>query len=42
MAPISPPNTTVGVIASAETTSWAIVAATAMEMNAPTKFSAAA
>src|SRR5919204_1848823 len=42
IAPIKPAKTTVGVIASLETTSWAIVAATAREMNAPAKLSAAA
>src|SRR5436190_22487502 len=42
IAPMSPANTTVVVIAAAETTSWAIVAATAIEMKAPAKFSAAA
>src|SRR5215212_3019858 len=40
IAPISPANTTVGVIAPALTTSWATVAATASEMKAPAKFSA--
>src|SRR3954463_12843806 len=39
MAPINPAKTTVGVIAPALTTSWATVAATAREMNAPAKFS---
>ena len=38
MAPISPANTTVGVIASLATTSWAIVAATAIDRKAPAKF----
>src|SRR5919201_3009279 len=42
IAPIRPAKTTVGVIASLETTSWAIVAATAREMKAPAKLSAAA
>src|SRR5919108_2259471 len=42
IAPTSPANTTVGVIAFAETTSWAMVEATAIEMKAPAKFSAAA
>src|SRR5881409_2314993 len=39
MAPISPAKTTVGVIASLATTSWAIVAATAIERKAPAKLS---
>src|ERR671931_1418335 len=42
IAPIRPAKTTVGVIASELTTSDATVAATASEMNAPAKFSAAA
>src|SRR5215218_4215250 len=42
IAPIRPAKTTVGVIAPALTTSWAIVAATASEMKAPAKLSAAA
>ena len=42
IAPISPAKTTVGVIAPELTTSEATVAATASEMNAPAKFSAAA
>src|SRR5919202_7098222 len=42
IAPMSPANTTVGVIAPELTTSEATVAATASEMNAPAKFSAAA
>jgi hypothetical protein len=39
IAPINPAKTTVGVIASLATTSWAIVAATAIDRNAPAKFS---
>src|SRR3954453_19074269 len=42
IAPIRPANTTVGVMAPALTTSCATVAATASEMNAPAKLSAAA
>ena len=42
IAPMSPPNTTVGVIAPASTIPPAIVAATFIEMNAPTKFRIAA
>ena len=42
MAPISPANTTVGVMNSALTMPLAMVAATASEMNAPTKFRIAA
>src|SRR6188472_3886338 len=38
IAPINPANTTVSVIASWSTKSLAIVAATASEMKAPTKF----
>jgi len=39
---MSPAKTTVGVITSAWTTSLATVAATAIEMNAPTKLRTAA
>src|SRR5437764_15403412 len=42
IAPISPPNTTVGGIAPTETTSCAIVVATAVEMEAPAKLRIAA
>ena len=42
IAPMSPPKTTVGVIAPASTIPLAIVAATFSEMNAPTKFRIAA
>src|SRR5215510_4196388 len=42
IAPTSPPNTTVGVIAPASTIPPAMVAATLSEMNAPTKFRIAA
>src|SRR3954466_16014591 len=42
MAPIRPPNTIVGVIASACTMPLATVAAPASEMNAPAKFSSEA
>src|SRR5204862_6888104 len=42
IAPMSPPKTTVGVIAPASTIPPAIVAATFREMNAPTKLSIAA
>ena len=42
IAPTNPPNTTVGVIASALTIPSATVAATLSEMNAPTKFRIAA
>ena len=42
IAPISPPKTTVGVIAPASTMPPATVAATLSEMNAPTKFRIAA
>src|SRR4051812_20045725 len=38
IAPIRPPKTIVGVMASADTMPLAIVAATSSEMNAPTKF----
>src|SRR5436190_9143017 len=42
IAPMSPANTTVVVIAEEETMSWATVAATASEITAPTKLSTAA
>src|SRR3954469_10282477 len=42
IAPTSPAKTTVGVITSPLTTSFATVAATASEMNAPTKLNTAA
>ena len=42
IAPMSPPKTTVGVIAPASTIPPATVAATFSEMNAPTKFRIAA
>src|SRR5215211_785300 len=42
IAPINPAKTTVVVITSASTTSFATVAATASEMKAPAKFRAAA
>src|SRR5215204_562247 len=42
IAPISPAKTIVGVITAASTTSLATVAATEIEMNAPTKLSIAA
>ncbi len=42
IAPTSPAKTTVGVITSAFTTSFATVAATASEMKAPTKLNTAA
>src|SRR5215216_2257611 len=42
IAPINPAKTTVGVITLASTTSFATVAATAREMNAPRKLNAAA
>src|SRR6185503_21350796 len=42
IAPMSPPNTTVGVIAPASTIPPATVAATLSERNAPTKFRIAA
>ena len=42
IAPTRPANTTVGVIAPWSTMSFAIVAATARERKAPTKFSSAA
>jgi hypothetical protein len=42
IAPISPAKTTVVVMAPASTTSFATVAATAREMNAPTKLKIAA
>ena len=42
IAPISPAKTTVGVIAVASTTSWAIVVATSIETKAPAKLSRAA
>src|SRR3954451_22321274 len=42
IAPMSPPSTTVGVIAPASTIPPAIVAATFSEMNAPAKFRIAA
>ena len=42
IAPMSPPRTTVGVMASALTMPLATVAATSREMKAPTKFRTAA
>ena len=42
IAPISPANTTVGVMAPPSTTSFATVAATSREMKAPTKLRTAA
>ena len=42
IAPTRPPNTTSSVISPGSTTSWATVAATSSEMNAPTKLRTAA